>query len=217
MRSPFTMLSTIFALAGCAGAPPDIPPVPPAQGCAVIEPATTAPDQSQHTAGLKALLPQAGPGRNLPRTVPAMLTTRGEPSRAQWQALPPTADAALVQAMQSGDRPIVERARAIAGLAIRQNAGSATPIATVLADPQADGMLRRAAARGLAAGFIEAGEPALLAALSDPDAMLREAVVKALTPHIERPAVLAGMRARQTVETAPLVKEALDAALPKTP
>jgi hypothetical protein len=207
-----TPFAVLVILSGCAGAPPDIPPVPEAQGCAIIDPATI---KAEPTAGpgLKALLPQAGPGRNLPRTVPALLTTRGEPSRIQWQALPPTADAALVQAMQDAERPPVERARAISGLAIRQNDGSGPQIAALLADAKTDAMVRRAAVRGLASGFIETSETALVAALNDPDPMLREAAVKALTPHATRPAIQAALRARQGAETAPLVKEALDAAL----
>ena len=207
------------ALTGCGGAqggaPEALPDIPPAQACAVIDPTTiqTAPTRGPN---LTALRPNPGPGKGLPMTVTAMLTVRGEPSRPQWMALPPTADAALVEAMEDDGRAPVERARAIAGIAIRAQEGAGLRMAAVLEDTQTDPMVRRAAARGLAAGYITPAEGALLAALVDPDPMLREAVVKALTPHVARPNVKAAFVARHNLETAPLVKEALANAL-KTP
>lgn len=201
-------LAPALLLCACASAPVKIPPVPKADGCAVIDPARLPAEPD-----LKSLLPQAGPGANLPLTVPALLSTRGEPSIAQWKALPPTADAALVAAMEDAERLPVERARAIAGLALRGQEGAGKRIEVLLADDRADPMVRRAAARGLADGYLDASATVLIAALDDPDAMLREAVVKALAPHVARPAIKAAFEARQPKETAPLVKEALDAAL----
>ena len=70
----------------------------------------------------------------------------------------------------------------------------------------------------VAAEAIETTEAVLLTALTDADPMLREAVAKALKPHTGRPNVKAAVVARQRVETAPLVKEALwDALKPAEP
>lgn len=208
MRVLLLILPCLLILA-CASAPPKVPPVPKAPGCAVIDPASVKPQKTS----LQGLVPSRGPRANLPMTVPALLTVRGEPTPAQWKALPPTADAALVAAMEDGERPPVERARAIAGLSLRGQEGAGARIQALLADQKTDPMVRRAAVRGLAAGYLDAAEAGLITALSDPDAMLREATVKALAPHVERPAIKAAFQARQKTETAPLVKEALDAAL----
>lgn len=206
---------------GCGGtqpaAPEAIPDLPPAQPCAVIDPAQI---KAEPTRGpdLKSLRPHRGPGKGLPMTVPALLTVRGQPTRAQWMALPPTANAALVEAMQDTARAPIERTRAISGIVLRQQEGAGPYLSAVLADTTVDPMVRRSAARGLAEAYIEAEEAALLTALADPDPMLREAVAKALKPHGARVKVRAAMLARQKIETAPLVKEALaDALSPATP
>ena len=210
------MLST-----GCGGTshgePEAIPDLPPAQPCAVIDPTKI---KAEPTRGpdLKALRPHRGPGKGLPMTVPAMLTVRGLPTRAQWMALPPTADAALVEAMEDVGRAPIERTRAISGIVIRQQEGAGPRLSAVLTNDKIDPMVRRSAARGLASAYIATAEAALLTALADPDPMLRETVAKALKPHLERPGVQAAMSARQKVETAPLVKEALsDALTPAAP
>lgn len=142
-------------------------------------------------------------------TVTAMLTVRGQPTRAQWMALPPTADAALVEAMADAGRAPIERTRAISGIVMRRQEGAGPHMRAVLADDKTDPMVRRSAARGLASAYIETAEAALLTALADADPMLREAVAKALKPHAARLRVKAALAARQRVETAPLVKEAL--------
>lgn len=208
-----TRRPALLALAlcwGCGSAPPTVPPIPEPRGCAIIDPATI---NASGGPDLQSLRPARGPGKNLPQTVGALLSTRGEPSPAQWRALPPTADAALVEAMEDADRLPVERARAIAGLSLRGQEGAGLRIQAQLADPKTAPMVRRAAARGLADGYLDQAEGALVDALADPDPMLREAVAKALAPHLERPAIKAAFEARRAVEQAPLVKEALDAAL----
>lgn len=190
------------------GAPEPIPALPPAQGCAVIDPSTIKVEPTRGP-DLMSLRPHRDPGKGLPMTVTAMLTVRGQPTRAQWMALPPTADAALVEAMADAGRAPIERTRAISGIVTRQQEGAGPHMRAVLANDKTDAMVRRSAARGLAATYIETAEAALLTALADADPMLREAVAKALKPHAARPSVKAAIVARQRVETAPLVKEAL--------
>jgi HEAT repeat protein len=105
----------------------------------------------------------------------------------------------------------------MSGLAIRGTPAADAPVRAALADPHADPVVRRGAARALAAGWLEPeGGPnldALAAALADSDPLTREAVVKALAPHAARPAVRDALAARLPKEDAPLVREALEQAL----
>ncbi|MEZ4467318.1 MAG: hypothetical protein R3F43_23450 [bacterium] len=200
MRTPALALTA--ALAACGGAPPTVPDAPPAGSCEVIDPSTLSGSATQAKAGpgLSKLLPGRGPGTGLPMTVPQLLSMTEVPADAQWRALPPGADAALVTVAQDATAGPPQRARALAGLGIRKTEGAGPQIAALLADAGADATVRRAAARALAAGFVAdaAGAegdqaPALLAALADGDDLLREALVKALAPHAARADVRAAL------------------------
>ncbi|MCB9547728.1 MAG: hypothetical protein H6706_18025 [Myxococcales bacterium] len=215
-------LALTAALAACGGAPPTVPDAPPAGSCEVIDPSTLSGTSTQPKPGpgLSKLLPGRGPGPALPLTLPQLLSMTEVPADAQWRALPPGSDAALVQIAQDANAGPPERARALAGLAIRKTEGAGPAIAALLLAGGGEAAIRRAAARALAAGFVAAAAgaegdqaPALLQVLADPDDQLREAVVKALAPHAGRDDVRAALLGRQGVEQNELVKEALGLAL----
>ncbi len=236
-----TLLALFFAAAlpGCGADPPTVPPAEPAGAeCKVPDPPAATPDPSPPPetgrflpaprralgpGGLKGLRPQDGPKAGLPMTLPQMLDARHPPSEMQWRALPPGSDAAITTVIADADEDPKVRARAMHGLSVRAPEGGDAPLRAVLADSAAHPTARRAAARALAHGYVKAdgappGEPraigALVAALGDGDARLRETTAKALAPHAGDPTVEAALRARAGVETDPLVKEALGAALP---
>jgi hypothetical protein len=210
--------ATAVGALACGGPTPAVPPAPPAnQGeCKVLDPPATGTNTHKLTQpGLSKLLP--GSGRRGPLKLGQMLSMHHVPSDVQWRALPPSADAALSSTVQDPDAAPTTRARAMAGLAIRGAEGAPPVLSAVLLDAKADPTLRRAAARALADAFIEPeGGPvmaALASAAADPEVTLREAVVKALARRADNPAVVRLLVDRKAQETAPLVIEALDAAL----
>ena len=168
---------------------------------------------------LVALRPGHGPPRGAV-SLEALLSTHGIPTEAQWRALPSSVDAKLAEIATDPSGPVHRRARAMSGLAIRRVDGGASVLAASLG-ASVDPMLRRTAIRGLATGWLrtaaDAGagaiEPRVLAALgralADPDALVREAAVKALAPYATAPSVHALLRMRLTTETSEMVREAL--------
>ncbi|MCA9541095.1 MAG: HEAT repeat domain-containing protein [Myxococcales bacterium] len=229
----------LAAVVGCGNAPPVVPDAAPVGAeCQHLEPppgegpaapaglggllpapeATAAPDAAPKRT-LRDLRPDRPPQPGTPLHLPQLLAMHHPPSDMQWRALPPTADAGLIAVIDDPAEAVTDRARAMDGLAVRHPAGGHAPLAAVLADGKADGTLRRSAARALARGF--GGEPAaraaLFTALDDDDAMLREAVVKALADQATDAEVRAALQARRDREQAPLVREALDAALSGPP
>lgn len=219
MRRISTLL--VLCLGGCGNAPPVVPPAQPTPGaaCNVLEP--PAAKAGEPTTNLGALRPgtPAGPGK--PRSVEALLAMHHPPAEAQWKALPPGADDALVAIARDTDAPVTRRARALSALALRGAPQGRQQLAATLGDPGADATLRRTSARALADTYLatdaDALEP-LRAALADPDAQLRAAVAQALAPHATRDDVRAALQARAAAEQDAQVKAALDAALaPPTP
>ncbi len=190
---------------GCGGPPIDVPPAPPSTaGCEVLDPPKpTLLKASKSAAGVATF----------PLKLSQLLTLRGVPTDQQWRALPPGSDAALVAAAGDAKEDPKLRARAMAGIAVRGPDGGDATMMVALSDTDADGTLRRAAARSLAAGYLTAGLEALTAALADSDHLLRETVVKALTPHVGQATVRAALVARRELEEHPLVLEAIDHAL----
>ncbi len=221
-------------LAACGADPPTVPPAAPVGAeCAVPEPpqATADPAAPAGTGrflpppqksralgpgGLAGLRPQDGPRPGLPLSLPQMMTARHPPSDMQWRALPPGSDAALTTIIADGDEDPKARARAMHGLSVRAPEGGDAALRTVLTDGAADPTARRAAARALAHGYVgdtPAAAQAMITTLSDDDARLREAVVRALARHTGVPAIRAALEGRAAVEKNTLVREALDAAL----
>ena len=191
---------------GCGGPAIEVAPAPPAtKGCEVLDPPKVG--------LLKPGVDPEGMRAALPQKLSVLLTMRTVPTKLQWRALPPTSDAELVQAAGDAKEDPKIRVRAMAGLAVRTPDGGDATMRAALADAAADGTLRRGAARALAAGYLVEGLAALTTALGDPDHLLREAVVKALTPHVAQAKVRAALEARRGTEEHPLVMEALNKAL----
>ncbi|MCA9544527.1 MAG: HEAT repeat domain-containing protein [Myxococcales bacterium] len=220
MRRPLLLPIVAHGAFACSGPAPLVPPAQPVTDqCQVLDPPAvtqTAPSAASPRGSLQGLLPTHGPPKG-PLKLGQLLTLRGVVSEAQWRALPPGADAELSQIAQREDEAPTVRARAMTGLAVRRTDGAVGTLRGVLLDAQADSLVRRAAARALADGFAEPeGGPAmaaLAAAAADEDATLREAVVKALAPHVALPAVRRLLEERKASERDTLVTEALDAAL----
>lgn len=197
--TPRTSLACLL-FAACSGPPILVPPSEPASGeCEVLDPPQ-----------LGALRPGPVAG---PLKLGQILDLRGAPTDVQWRALPNSSDAELVRIAGDGEEDTKVRVRAMAGIAVRHPDGGDGPMRAALADAKADAALRRGAARALADAYLAAGFEALKAALADEDALLREAVVKALAPNAKDLEVRTALEALLATERHPLVREALDAAL----
>lgn len=237
------LLSTLFAAAaalGCGSGPPVVPAVEaPTEGCKVPEPPPATPDAAaSEGAGrfLPAPVPTAqkarGGGPNLARLKPGARPAKGvvpgapvnmaqifamrhPPSEMQWRALPPGSDAAIVAVLNDANEAPMTRARAADGLGVRGQTDAA--LRAVLADAKADGTVRRASARALSRSFVGDGTTdgarALIAALDDSDEVVREAVVRALAPHVGLAPVRSALEARRATEAGAGVKAALAEAL----
>ncbi len=191
-------MTPLLLLVACSGPRIEVPATPPPGGCL----ATAAPGPPKR---LKALKPGPKAG---PLKLGQLLTMPEAPTELQWKALPPTADAALVEAAADPEASETERVRAFMGLAVRRTEGGEAPIlASLKAGP---GAVRRGAARALAAGYLATALPALVEAGADEDPTLREAVARALWPHTDNDGVAAFLAARREAETHPLVREALE-------
>lgn len=216
----------------CGSAPPEVPPVEPAGAeCRNPDPPADAPDPApppgtgrflppptgQKSLGLAGLRPQDGIHPGTPIGYAQILTLRHPPSEQQWRALPPGSDAQIRATVEDPAEDPLTRVRAMEGLSIRAPEDGDAPLRAILADPAADATLRRGAARALARGYIDATDgpavQALITALADPDATVREATVKALAPHAARPSVKDALTRRAAVEESPVVREAITAAL----
>ncbi len=199
MRS-WTSLGVVLFIAACGGPPIEVSPsAPAATECQLLDPPK-----------LTGLSPEPHRG---PLKLSQILTGRGVPTEAQWQALPPGSDAALVQLAGDAEEPATTRARAMSGIAVRRPEGGHEVLRAILADADADATLRRGAARALGHAYLDEGTGTLGAAAADEDPLLREAVVQALAPHVGVPAVRALLQARRSIEEHLVVLEALDQAL----
>ncbi len=206
----------VLLLGGCGNAPPVVPPAEPAPGaaCNVLEP--PAAQASEPAPNLGALRPGTPTAPGKARSVEALLAMHHPPAEAQWRALPPTADDALVMIARDTDAPVTRRARALSALALRGAPQGRAQLGATLSDAQADATLRRTSARALADAFLATDATALeplRTALADDDPQLRAAVVQALAPHATREDVPAALQARAAAEQDAQVKAALDAAL----
>lgn len=210
----FMYLASSCFLAACGGPMPDIPPLPAAGAqCQVLDPPGTTP------AG-QGLAPAPG-AAGLPRAIPELLEADAAPTEVQWRALPPTADAELVQIAGQADEAPGIRARALQGVGVRAPDGARDQVIALLTGGEHPVEVRSAAADALVRGYLgEDAEPvlaALGAALADRDPSVRVAVVRALAPVAARtPAARDLLAARLPDETDPRVRAALEQALPPT-
>lgn len=230
-------LPALLALA-CGGPPPTVPPAEPVGAeCKMVDPPADAADpapaagtgrflpapgpkaavgQRTQALELKGLRPQDGIHPATPVSFEQILTMRHPPSEMQWRALPAGSDARLIETIEADGDPLV-RIRAMEGLSVRGPEDGHTPLAKVLADPKAEPALRRGAARAIGRGYSARadapGTAALIAALGDGDATVREAVVKALAPHAGEAEVRTALQKRAAVEDDAAAKAAIEAAL----
>lgn len=216
--APASALALLCTMTGCGAPPTRIAPAPPpTAACQVLNPAAAAGSATSASAGEEIDKPygQIGlgnlrPGHGAPGDgrlkVGQLLAMRGVPTDAQWQGLPPAADAELATHATDAEADPVLRARALAGLAVRNAPGAEAVMVGLLTDAETDATVRRSAARALADTYVKGEGPALQAlagALADPDPKLRDAVAQSLKPRADLPAVAEVLKGQTAKADAP--------------
>lgn len=134
------------------------------------------------------------------------------PSAESLRALGPDVGAELYRLATDPTVPSTRRIRAVYALGWFPTDTTYTWLRTTLVDRAAESQIRRSAGWALANGWGDAAVVDLGVALTDPDEQLRAQVVRALAKVGTVPA-LDALRARQAVETEPMVARTLTDAL----
>lgn len=134
------------------------------------------------------------------------------PTAESLRALGPDVGSELYTLATDASVPSTRRVRAVYALGWFPTDTTRAWLRTTLADRGAESQVRRSAGWALANGWGEAALPELSTALTDPDDQLRAQVVRAIAKVGTVPA-LDALRARQAVETEPMVARTLTDAL----
>jgi HEAT repeat protein len=133
-------------------------------------------------------------------------------TEADWRALGAGVDAELLAIATDVRLSHTRRANAVFALGFFPSARARAFLAGLAADAAADGIFRRKAVHALANGYGEGALAELRAALASTDAQLRAAAARAVAK-IGAPTAERALEARLAVESDPMVRDTLAAAL----